>query len=216
MFCVYTGRAIRKCLPIGLLPDQSYTTGEVCEFPDAYVEPYPEFFAKIAEYAERGERLITSLDLQGVDGPANHFDTLYTIASTLREMAEHQRTGTPHSDEHLAFINQAVSVETICGGAYAEGWYADLVVFDPNPTHEAAIQVHGNSDDFGVLVDAAGVSGSEIGLHTAASKYASLAKNAYFTGSGTATTRVRGPSWRASTMICRLKSSSSITSTVGE
>jgi hypothetical protein len=49
-----------------------------------------------------------------------------------------------------------------------------------SPSSETRLHVQANSDDFGVLVDAAGVSGSEIGLHTATSYYASLAKNAYF------------------------------------
>jgi len=50
----------------------------------------------------------------------------------------------------------------------------------PSPSGEAMMHVQANSDDFGVLVDAEGTSGSEIGLHTATSRYASLAKNAYF------------------------------------
>jgi hypothetical protein len=51
-----------------------------------------------------------------------------------------------------------------------------------SPSSETRMHVQANSDDFGVLVDAAGASGSEIGLHTATSQYASLAKNAYFDG----------------------------------
>jgi hypothetical protein len=49
-----------------------------------------------------------------------------------------------------------------------------------SPSAETRLHVQAVSDDFGVLVDAAGTSGTEIGLHTATSQYASLAKNAYF------------------------------------
>jgi hypothetical protein len=48
------------------------------------------------------------------------------------------------------------------------------------PSEETRLHVQATSDDFGVLVDAEGTSGTEIGLHTATSQYAGLAKNAYF------------------------------------
>ncbi len=51
-----------------------------------------------------------------------------------------------------------------------------------SPSGETKVHIQAATDNFGVLVDAAGTSGSEIGLHTATSKYSSLAKNAYFTG----------------------------------
>jgi hypothetical protein len=50
-----------------------------------------------------------------------------------------------------------------------------------NPSSQTKVHVRGDSDSFGLLVDAEGTSGSEIGLHTATSSYASLVKNAYFT-----------------------------------
>jgi uncharacterized protein YaiE (UPF0345 family) len=50
------------------------------------------------------------------------------------------------------------------------------------PSTESRVHIRADSDNFGLLVDAEGASGSEIGLHTATSKYASLVKNAYFAG----------------------------------
>src|SRR5690606_36608389 len=35
-----------------LYAKQSYTGAPSCEFPDAYLDPYPEFYAKVREYAE--------------------------------------------------------------------------------------------------------------------------------------------------------------------
>jgi len=51
-----------------------------------------------------------------------------------------------------------------------------------NPSDETALHVRTVNNNFGVMVDAAGVSGSEIGLHAATSLYCSLAKNAYYEG----------------------------------
>jgi hypothetical protein len=52
-----------------------------------------------------------------------------------------------------------------------------------SPSAETQLHVRTNTNDnFGVLVDASGTAGSEIGLHTAISKFASLVKNAYYAG----------------------------------
>ncbi|MCC6557715.1 MAG: DUF3160 domain-containing protein [Polyangiaceae bacterium] len=126
-----------------LYAKQSYTGGSTCEFPDAYVEPYPAFFASIASLAERGEGLVAGLDLSASPWLAqkipSYFAELKAVAGTLQSMAEHQRTGTPFTAEQMAFINQAVAVQMGCGDPEgAEGWYANLffdaynsVQFDP-------------------------------------------------------------------------------------
>ena len=52
------------------------------------------------------------------------------------------------------------------------------------PSPETSLHVRTAIDhNFGVLVDASGVPGSEIGLHTSQAEWASLAKNAFFSGS---------------------------------
>jgi len=48
------------------------------------------------------------------------------------------------------------------------------------PSTESRVHIRTDSDNFGLLVDAEGASGSQIGLHSATSNYASLVKNAYF------------------------------------
>jgi hypothetical protein len=134
-----------------LYAKQSYTTGmTLCDYPDAYVEPYPAFWAKILAFAEHGKALVAELGLPttgtlAAGGAGAYFDRLGKAATILKEMAERQRTGAPHDAAHIAFINQAV--RTLrgggCGGGAdasdATGWYADLfydiadkVAYDPN------------------------------------------------------------------------------------
>lgn len=114
-----------------LYAKQSYTGGASCEFPDAYVEPYPEFFAKLGAFATRGTLLIGSLDF-GSDTwtpsqAQQYFQNLSTVASILGKMAENQRSGAPHSAEELAFINDAVVVSEGCGDpSFQSGWYKKL------------------------------------------------------------------------------------------
>ena len=134
-----------------LYAKQSYTTTNICEYPDAYVEPYPEFFAGLVGLAEHGQQLVVDLEL-AIEGElarvSNYFTRLGETASILQAMAEHQRTGAPHSPEHIEFINRAVETQPGgggCGGAaeadarFATGWYVDLflvmddaVAYDPS------------------------------------------------------------------------------------
>lgn len=119
----------------------SYTAGVACEFPDAYVDPYPEFFARVGMFARAGADAIERLDLGGAPELAtplrDYFQRLATVAGILREMAEHQRTGMPHARAHLDFINRAVKIQEICGADGASGWYTDLF-FHPGKATEFA------------------------------------------------------------------------------
>ncbi|WP_438031967.1 DUF3160 domain-containing protein [Sorangium sp. So ce204] len=115
-----------------LYAKQSYTGGDSCEFPDAYVDPYPAFFARIAELAEHGAGIVGALDLSSdpwleKTAPA-YFSQLHDVARTLGEMAANERAGLPLTQEHLDFINQAVQIEWEgCGGPTGvHGWYRQL------------------------------------------------------------------------------------------
>lgn len=117
-----------------LYAKQSYTGANGCDFPDAYVDPYPELFYKIAQFANLGAAVVAA-DLTEspylAERVNTYFGNLSRIATTLGEMAEAQRTGMPHSEEHLTFIKQAIHVEGGgSGDPWQTGWYKDLF-FDP-------------------------------------------------------------------------------------
>jgi hypothetical protein len=112
-----------------LYAKQSYTGGGQCEFPDGYVDPYPEFYAKLAEYAERGAATVAAVS-EGTtvaSRATDYFNNLRTIAIRLRDMATHQRTGAPYTQEMLDFLNDAVYAHNGCGSpVFASGWYRSL------------------------------------------------------------------------------------------
>jgi Protein of unknown function (DUF3160) len=112
----------------------SYSSPYLCQYPDAYVDPYPAFFDRLVQFAQAGAALAGSL--HPVDGSggagyvAYYFSQLGVVAALLRDMAANELTGAPHTAEQLAFINRAVSLAG-CGGPPAvAGWYADLF-YDP-------------------------------------------------------------------------------------
>jgi hypothetical protein len=121
-----------------LYAKQSYTAGATCDFPDAYVDPYPQFFSAIASYGTRGSELLETLELSGLSAAtatriSSHFALVTDVATRLQQMAEHERTGAEFTPEMLAFINQAVEVGVSCDGhgELQAGWYKDLF-FDPS------------------------------------------------------------------------------------
>lgn len=128
-----------------LYAKQSFSGIPGCEFPDAYVEPYPEFFEKIKMFADKGLGLsaLVAEDSSSKAAIESYFTTLLQTAALFKSMAENQRRGEPHTQEQLAFINDAIRIEeddNIC--AIIEkpnGWYEQLfygsddksITFDP-------------------------------------------------------------------------------------
>jgi Protein of unknown function (DUF3160) len=118
----------------------------MCKYPDAYVDPYPNFFDRMAELAERGlalskvlGQLLPTVELEQhwhlPERMQEHFRFFAETVTTLGEMARLEREGEPLAPEHLAFVNRAVSASTICGGFVIDGWYARLF-FDPDEATE--------------------------------------------------------------------------------
>lgn len=117
-----------------LYAKQSFTATALCEYPDAYIEPYPSFFGAIEKLASKGRGLLAGLDFGAHAGDKTrieaYFKNLGEVAATLREIAELERQKQPLTDEHLDFINHAVSVDGKHAGCTTilepGGWYADL------------------------------------------------------------------------------------------
>lgn len=114
-----------------LYAKQSYTASDACSFPDAYVDPYPEFWAKLLQLADQGVSLLDALDLGGVEtiGRAtDYFRRFGEIVSVLHEMSELQLAGLPHTPEHIDFANDIIRIANGGSGPpTVEGWYHQLL-----------------------------------------------------------------------------------------
>ena len=113
-----------------LYAKQSYTGGASCEFPDAYVDPYPEVFARLGQLAQRGGVIASTLaSTQLRDQLVAYYNRVGASMARLEGMAKKEREGTPFSTDDLAFVNHAVAVQEFCGGGDATGWYPELFRF---------------------------------------------------------------------------------------
>ncbi|MEN9581479.1 MAG: hypothetical protein RJA70_4488, partial [Pseudomonadota bacterium] len=126
---------------------QSYSTGAGCDFPDAYVDPYPEFYARLGSLAEAVSVTASTLPdsaLELKNQTSAWAQNFKAVTSKLEAMAKNQLTGAPHSQELLDFVNDAVKWEEqqICGQVTRSelaGWYLKLhlnehAAFEYDPT----------------------------------------------------------------------------------
>lgn len=135
-----------------LYAEQS-TTRVMCEFPDAYVDPYPAFYARMAQIALRARAAVSEPKVTA------YLDRMAATMARLRAIAERERANQPLTADDLAFINGMVALDHRREGCdtvdYPAGWYAELfydqasalwhdpVIVDVHtqPTDEAGNQV---------------------------------------------------------------------------
>jgi hypothetical protein len=128
-----------------LYAKQSYTGEPSCEFPDAYVDPYPDFYTALARFADLGtSRILPIVHGTPLDAPvAQYFSNLGTVTKTLAGMASSERSGAPFSADQMAFINQTVRFVPGCAGpSGATGWYSGLIFVDPVKFDPTIADVH--------------------------------------------------------------------------
>lgn len=118
-----------------LYAKQSHTL-VICEYPDAWVDPYPEFFENVGEYAELALQkfdLVGLLDLVGTDAPFSgsriraYFESLRSTSGLLQDIAQAELEELPLTDSQLAFLKDLVRVDGVCGMPLFDGWYPDLL-----------------------------------------------------------------------------------------
>lgn len=105
----------------------SYTAGVLCEFPDAYVDPYPRFYEAIAQWGRQGQGALALWPLKELDRVRTYLGDLAGVAEMLRDVAEAQRAQQALTAPQLAFLNQIVTYSQGCTSIKrVAGWYSKL------------------------------------------------------------------------------------------
>lgn len=118
-----------------LYAKQSYTSYSMCEYPAGYVEPYPEFYAKLRRFAETAARLFGDADYTGANAMyqqrhVEFMDLLADRMGTLEALARKELAAEPFTDEQTAFLERIID-RTPGGGSGRtppryDGWYPEL------------------------------------------------------------------------------------------
>jgi hypothetical protein len=132
-----------------LYAKQSYTVSIACEYPEGYVEPYPEFFASLGVFAREGERLLGRADVSHPDpGQARQMlqtrdwqvAFLHHFAETMDKLellARKELAAQPFTAAERLFLKKTIDIR---GGGSGppryDGWYPGLL-FAKSPTEWA-------------------------------------------------------------------------------
>src|SRR3984885_2652753 len=123
-----------------LYAKQSYTKAYIlCSYPDAYLDPYPAVYERLARFAEKGKALVGSLDFGSEaklrEGMVAFLSRFEQTMQRLARIARAQARGEKLDPMDLDFINGAILEEPRapggggCGGPVprvVHGWYIDL------------------------------------------------------------------------------------------
>jgi len=122
-----------------LYAKQSSTAQPACEYPAGYVEPYPEFFARVRYFAEEAARRFKNAefptkDAQQADAFRNiqkyqtaFFQKMAGTLGQLEKLAGKELQAEPFSDEEQVFLKKLIDRR---GGGSGppqyDGWYCEL------------------------------------------------------------------------------------------
>jgi hypothetical protein len=157
----------------------SYTGGVTCSFPRGYVEPVPELYRVLQQFAVDAREVFGSLPADPQHWQTHvkrFFDRMGVILGTLADIADKELAGTPLSPEECTFLGELLHPSSLCGNTEM-GWYADLFFgFEDDPAKKPDLvvaDIHTQpTDEYGSLVGRVlhvGTGRPELGVFVAAS-----------------------------------------------
>lgn len=119
-----------------LYAKQSYTGGATCSYPDAYVEPEPDFYQALVDLADKAKNDLSSVvgddvDYQYfIDQIEKYFNNLNEISSTLKTISEKELKGETLTEDEKHFLLSTFKEHDpsgMCGAPQGpDGWFSDL------------------------------------------------------------------------------------------
>lgn len=135
---------------------QSYSGGNGCEYIDAYVEPVPALYGRLAHLGDLGIKLTGELAGEGfeVTAPQDFFNHLKMVSSMLEGIAQKEIDGQALTTAEYDFLRGTIEMELVgCGEVQYDGWYgklffdqAKIAEFEPTiaDVHTAPTDADGN------------------------------------------------------------------------
>lgn len=108
-----------------LYAKQTYIPAMVCSYPEAFAEPYPEFYRRMRMLAQQTLETIQTLDVDEIPAVTiSSLETIKEVAEKLELISNKELLQEPLSAEETNFLKQAAWK---CDSGGFVGWYADTV-----------------------------------------------------------------------------------------
>jgi hypothetical protein len=126
-----------------LYAKQSYTGGTTCSFPQSFVEPFPEFYRTLRNFAQQAQGNFTAVnfaDLNLKDSIVHYFSGMAGTMDTLAAIAEKQLNRTQLGPAEANFLQSMLFQPRMCGEPLS-GWYPRLFYRHPDDCAEIDVVV---------------------------------------------------------------------------
>jgi hypothetical protein len=143
-----------------LYAKQSYTHGGECMFPYSYVEPYPDFYGQIADFAAMALSFDAFTNIHGYTTYQSVYDYFANLQSSmlyLEEISRKELAGESLNADEIEFLGDML-IEGNVSGPEFNGWYVDLLydsdggprwISDPSESDFVIADVHTQPTDCG-------------------------------------------------------------------
>lgn len=150
-----------------LYSKQSYSNYS-CSYPSGYVEPYPEFYARMGRMAAEGKKRMASLELPDADAArgfpflkkaiVDYFDRFAGTMVRLEGLARKELASTPFTQDEQDFLVRLMDKRGRGSGPPRyDGWYPGLVFGNPNDQFKPVVaDVHTDPNSGQILHAAVG------------------------------------------------------------
>ena len=118
-----------------LYAKQSYTGGTVCSYPYSYVEPFPEFYESLFDFATLAYNKLQTLNFSQPNYKyliQEYFTDLKNIADTLKSISTKELNNETLSNDEIDFLKNMIYHNGDSGSGVPPylGWYARLFYDD--------------------------------------------------------------------------------------
>jgi uncharacterized protein DUF3160 len=107
---------------------QSYTGGFTCTYPSVYVEPIPDFYARLYEFAETAGPLLSSVPLSTYyhSKIMTYFSHMADTMGKLEAIARKELDDVPLTSDEETFLRSTLCLGSGGCASVENGWYRDL------------------------------------------------------------------------------------------
>jgi hypothetical protein len=108
---------------------QSYTGGTGCSYPYTYVEPYPDLYGMLADFAEKAgaffSEVLSNEQVESKEKIVEYYQAYSGIMKKLRGIALKELEHQSLSGEEVTFLKTMIN-DYMASGPSISGWYTDL------------------------------------------------------------------------------------------